>query len=110
MIPTRVRLSVAAYRQTRPLAALHHGTRHWPGAADGSADAGMNALQITDPLMIYQSKVARGELEGDEEQLKALVKVSVCCVTARRCRYAQGMLMLLDTPYPCLLISRSYGI
>lgn len=34
-------------------------------------------LQVTDPLVIYRAKVARGELEEDEEQLRALVEVSV---------------------------------
>ncbi|KAJ1038274.1 hypothetical protein NDA11_001272 [Ustilago hordei] len=34
-----------------------------------------NALQATDPLLIYRAKVARGELEEDEEQLRALVQL-----------------------------------
>ncbi|EST07530.1 ATPase, AFG1-like protein [Kalmanozyma brasiliensis GHG001] len=34
-----------------------------------------NALQVTDPLLIYRAKVARGELEEDEEQLRALVEL-----------------------------------
>ncbi|PWN51519.1 hypothetical protein IE53DRAFT_47792 [Violaceomyces palustris] len=33
------------------------------------------ALQVTDPLVIYRAKVARGELEEDEEQLRALVEL-----------------------------------
>ncbi|CDR88669.1 related to ATPase family protein [Sporisorium scitamineum] len=35
----------------------------------------INALQVTDPLLIYRAKVARGELEEDEEQLRALVEL-----------------------------------
>ncbi|TKY86708.1 hypothetical protein EX895_004348 [Sporisorium graminicola] len=34
-----------------------------------------NALQVTDPLLIYRAKVARGELEEDEEQLRALIEL-----------------------------------
>lgn len=34
-----------------------------------------NELQITDPLAIYRAKVARGELDEDQEQVKALVKL-----------------------------------
>nr|CDI52426.1 related to ATPase family protein [Melanopsichium pennsylvanicum 4] len=34
-----------------------------------------NALQVTDPLLIYRAKVARGELEEDEEQLRALLQL-----------------------------------
>ena len=34
-----------------------------------------NALQVTDPLLIYRAKVARGQLEEDEEQLRALVEL-----------------------------------
>jgi len=35
------------------------------------------SLQVTDPLLIYRAKVANGELEQDEEQLRALIQVSI---------------------------------
>ena len=38
-------------------------------------DIETTALQVTDPLVIYRAKVARGELEEDEEQLRALVEL-----------------------------------
>lgn len=68
------RIQLASLRATRSSLALHHGTRHWPPSAL-EAGAQINALQITDPLLIYQAKVARGELEEDQEQVKALVKL-----------------------------------
>ncbi|CAO1615421.1 unnamed protein product [Sympodiomycopsis kandeliae] len=74
MIPSKTLLAVRTFRSTRPVYALHHGTRHWPSALDGGQED-LNSLQITDPLAIYKAKVARGEMDEDEEQVKALVKL-----------------------------------
>ncbi|CAO1620258.1 unnamed protein product [Parajaminaea phylloscopi] len=71
MLASRVRCA-RALRPTRVSLALHHGTRT---RASAGAEEHLNALQVTDPLTIYQGKVARGELEEDQEQVKALVKL-----------------------------------
>lgn len=70
MLPTRTRCAIVAFRSSQARLAVHHGTRTW-----GTSGEQVNALQVTDPLAIYQSKVARGELEEDQEQIKALVKL-----------------------------------
>lgn len=46
--------------------------KHVSSGSDGDAPAA-TALQITDPLLIYRSKVASGELEEDSEQLRTMV-------------------------------------
>lgn len=78
MITTQTRLALCygygPLRATRPALALHHGTRHWADAMNGP-QGDLNALEVTDPLAIYQAKVARGEMDEDEEQVKALVKL-----------------------------------
>ncbi|CAO1618705.1 unnamed protein product [Jaminaea pallidilutea] len=74
MIPSRVCASIVAFRSTRPCLALHHGTRNWATNSVFGTDDN-NALAVTDPLLVYQSKVARGELDEDEEQVRALVKL-----------------------------------
>ena len=70
-------LSVLSPRTPRQQVQLSASSPRLLATFAGSSTAAPepNALQVTDPLLIYRAKVARGELEEDEEQLRALVEL-----------------------------------
>ncbi|GAC96430.1 potential mitochondrial ATPase [Pseudozyma hubeiensis SY62] len=67
--PRRSSLNASTHRIER----ASRGLASFTGASPTHSEP--NALQVTDPLLIYRAKVARGELEEDEEQLRALIEL-----------------------------------
>ncbi len=73
--PERVRVR-AASTLSHHTSSSSHDSPPSHASTSTSSSSSSTALQITDPLLIYRAKVANGELEEDEEQLRAMVAVS----------------------------------
>lgn len=70
------------------------------------------SLQVTDPLLIYRAKVANGELEQDEEQLRALIQVSFnfFLIVAYQRTSIRSFISFFDLYFSLSLPFFSYGI